>query len=114
MLNYEKLAREFADRGYLMIDEFFSLEKIGEIERQLQQFIQRIDPATSAGLVIYEPNTDGKIRNLFEMEKLDEYFANLARSPELNKLAATIFDDEPVLVGVELFGKPARVGSEVP
>lgn len=114
MLNYDKLAQEFDDRGYLIIDEFFPPEKIAEIEQRLQQFIQRIDPVQSAGRVIYEPNTEGKIRNLFEMEKQDDYFADLAKAPELNKLAATIFDDEPLLIGVELFGKPARVGSEVP
>src|SRR5262245_49331116 len=108
MLNYAELAREFADRGYLIIGEFFSSAKIADIEQRLQQYIKRIDPADSAGLVIYEPNTDGKIRNLFEMENQDQYFADLARTPELNQLAATIFDDEPILIGVELFGKPAR------
>ena len=114
MLNYEALAREFDDRGYLIIDEFFPPAKIAEIEWQLQRFIAEIDPAKAPGVVLYEPNTDGKIRNLFEMEKHDAYFAELAKSPEVVNLAATIFDDDPLLLGVELFGKPARVGTEVP
>lgn len=114
MLAYSELAQEFNERGYLIIEKFFSPEKIAEIDRELQRFIRQIDPAQSAGRVVYEPNTEGKIRNLFEMEKQDEYFSDLAAGPELITLAATIFDDEPVSMGVELFGKPARVGSEVP
>jgi ectoine hydroxylase-related dioxygenase (phytanoyl-CoA dioxygenase family) len=114
MLNYDELAREFDERGFLLIDEFFPPQKIAEIERELQRFIAEIDPANAPGVVLYEPNTDGKIRNLFEMEKHDAYFAELAKSSEVVNLAATIFNDEPLLVGVELFGKPARVGTEVP
>lgn len=95
MLKYAELAQEFDERGYLIIEEFFPLEKIAEIDRELQRFIRQLDPAQSAGRVVYEPNTDGKIRNLFEMEKQDEYFAQLAKAPELVKLASTIFDDEP-------------------
>jgi ectoine hydroxylase-related dioxygenase (phytanoyl-CoA dioxygenase family) len=114
MLNYDELAREFDERGFLLIDEFFSPQKVAEIERELQRFIAAIDPKQTPGVILYEPNTDGKVRNLFAMEKHDAYFAELAKSPAVGKLAATIFDDDPVLIGVELFGKPARVGTEVP
>jgi ectoine hydroxylase-related dioxygenase (phytanoyl-CoA dioxygenase family) len=48
------------------------------------------------------------------MEKYSEYFAALAQAPELLNLAEAVFNDEPVSMGVELFGKPARVGSVVP
>ena len=34
--------------------------------------------------------------------------------PQLIELARAIFVDEPRLLSVELFGKPAGVGSEVP
>jgi phytanoyl-CoA hydroxylase len=114
MLQYDELARVFDTRGYLIIDEFFPPVKILQIEQQLARFVREIDPAQSAGLVVYEPNTDGKIRNLFAMEKHDDYFAELAKAQELVNLAKTIFDDDPICLGVELFGKPARVGSEVP
>jgi phytanoyl-CoA hydroxylase len=114
MLDYDERAKEFRERGYLIIDELFPREKIAEIERELRRYIDGLDPARSAGLIVFEPNTDGKIRNLFAMEKQDEYFAKLAESPELVELAAAIFNDRPVLMAVELFGKPAQVGSEVP
>jgi phytanoyl-CoA hydroxylase len=113
-MDYDKLAAEFGHRGFLIVDEFFADDKIAEIERELKRYIDQIDPATSAGLVVYEPNTEGKIRNLFAIERQDPYFANLARSAELHELTAKIFDDQPVLMAVELFGKPAMVGSEVP
>jgi ectoine hydroxylase-related dioxygenase (phytanoyl-CoA dioxygenase family) len=114
MTKYDKLAKEFHQRGYLIIDELFPQEKIAEIERELGRYINQLDPAQSAGIVVYEPNTDGKIRNLFAMEKHDDYFAELTESPELLELTATIFDDCPVSMAVELFGKPALVGTEVP
>src|SRR4029079_19031079 len=114
MLNYDQLARDYDARGYLIIDDFFPPEKIAEIEQELARYIRQIDPAQSAGYVVYEPNTDGKIRNLFAMEKHDDLCADLEKAPDLVTLPATIFDDDAISMGVELFGKPARVGSEVP
>src|SRR3954471_3018532 len=103
-MNCDELAKEFHERGYLIVDEFLPSEKIVEIERELRRYIDQLDPTQSAGLVVYEPNTQGKIRNLFAMEKHDDYFATLAESPELIELATAIFKDRPILMAVELFG----------
>lgn len=113
-MKYDKRAQEFHERGLLIVDEFFPPQRIEEIERELRRFIEHIDPSQSAGRVVYEAGPEGEIRNLFAMEQQDEYFAELAKAPELVRLANSIFDDEPVSMGVELFGKPARVGSVVP
>ena len=113
-MNWSALAQEFHRHGFLMIEDFFSPSKIDEIESSLRRYIERIDSENSTGYVVYEPGAERKIRNLFEMERDDEYFAALARDPQLIELVSAIFDDQPISMGVELFGKPARVGSEVP
>jgi ectoine hydroxylase-related dioxygenase (phytanoyl-CoA dioxygenase family) len=113
-VDYVNLANEFHARGLLIIDEFWNPAKISEIERELHRYIAHLDPDRTDGHVVYEAGADRKIRNIFHLHQADEYFAALASAPELTRLARTIFEDEPVLMSVELFGKPARVGSEVP
>jgi ectoine hydroxylase-related dioxygenase (phytanoyl-CoA dioxygenase family) len=112
-MDYRKLSDEFHERGFLIREDFFAPEKVAEIEAALGQYIARIDEASEA-YVVYEPGPERKIRNIFEMEKFDPYFAQMALEPHLIELVKAIFNDEPISMGVELFGKPARVGSEVP
>jgi len=113
-VDYSTLARTFAEDGMLIVQSFFSPTQIEEIEDQLDRYISELEQTGADNSAIYEPGTERKLRNLFHMEKFSAYFFELAQAPELIKLARAIFDDEPVSMGVELFGKPARVGSEVP
>lgn len=109
------LAKQFHQRGLLILKEFFSPSKIAEIEQELRRYVTQLDPQKAPdGHVVYEPGANGKIRNLFHLHKADPFFASLAEAPQLVELSRAIFNDDPVLVNVELFGKPARVGSEVP
>jgi ectoine hydroxylase-related dioxygenase (phytanoyl-CoA dioxygenase family) len=110
----EQLAEQFHERGLLIIENFIDAAKTAEIERELQRYIAQIDPDNVAGHVVYEAGSQRKIRNIFHLHTADDYFAELATAPQFTELARAIFRDEPVLVSVELFGKPARVGSEVP
>jgi len=114
LMNYDRFSQEFNERGLLIINDFFSAGKIEEIERELRHYIGNLDHSQSDGRVMYEPGTERSIRNLFRMEQHSVYFAELADEPALVQLAASIFNDDPISMGVELFGKPARVGSEVP
>ena len=116
MMNYDQLAAEFTGAVFSLSTSFLRTTKSPRSRRELRANVNITKSilAKSAGIVVYEPNTKGKIRNLFAMERYDDYFANLAQAPEFLKLAARIFDDVPALMGVELFGKPAMVGSEVP
>lgn len=113
-MNPEKLAELFHDRGLLIIENFFNAAKTAEIEHELQRYIAQLDPENVAGHVVYETGPQQKIRNIFHLHTADDYFTELATLPQFSELARAIFRDEPVLVSVELFGKPARVGSEVP
>jgi ectoine hydroxylase-related dioxygenase (phytanoyl-CoA dioxygenase family) len=117
MPDYSELARQFTDKGFLVVEHFFTPAKISEIEAELAQYVEQLSETGAIQSAVYEPQQPGKqpqIRNLFHMEKYSEYFTALAKAPELLNLARAIFRDEPVSMGVELFGKPARVGSVVP
>src|SRR5690606_19266255 len=86
-----------------------------DIDNELQRHIQQLSPEdTASGYVVYEAACNRKIRNIFHLHKTNSYFAALAKSPQFIELGQAIFEDDPVLVSVELFAKPARVGSEVP
>lgn len=87
---------------------------IDDIDGQLDRYIGQMVQTGADKSAVYEPGSKRKLRNLFHMQQYSAYFAELARAPQLTELVQTIFDDQPVLMGVELFGKPARVGSEVP
>lgn len=113
-MDFSALAQSYYQRGFLIVEDFFDSRKIGEIERELQRYIGQIDPEKVKGHVVYEAGADRKIRNIFHLHEADPYFASLAESPQFVELGRAIFEDEPVLISVELFGKPARVGSEVP
>jgi ectoine hydroxylase-related dioxygenase (phytanoyl-CoA dioxygenase family) len=112
--NLTERAKEFAERGLLIIEDFFDTEKIDEIDSELQRFISEIDPEEMKGRIVYEANGDRKIRNIFHLNETSDYFAELARATQFSDLCRAIFDDEPVPLSVELFAKPAHVGSEVP
>ncbi len=113
-MDFRKLADEFHERGVLIVEKLFDGIRLDEIELELARYIGQLDPIEANGRVVYESGPEQKIRNIFDLNQDNEYFASLANTPELINLVRTIFDDEPVLLSVELFGKPARVGSEVP
>ena len=116
-IEYSKLARRFAETGLLIVDQFFAPSKINEIDEQVGKYAGQLTETGADKSAVYEPQQPGaepRLRNLIHMEQYSDYFAELARAAELVDLARSIFDAEPVSMGVELFGKPARVGSVVP
>ena len=112
--NYPELARHFHTDGILIVTQLFSPEKMDEIESQLARYVDDFEQTGAIQSAVFEPGTGKKLRNLFHMQQYDPYFAELAQETELVDLARAIFDDHPISMGVELFGKPSRVGSEVP
>lgn len=114
ILNCDAFAQDFRKHGFLLIDGFFNATKVSEMESELQKYIRGMAPAEIDGRVVYESGPGQRIRNVFHLHHDSEYFNNLGRTPELWQLVQTIFSDEPILMTVELFGKPALVGSEVP
>jgi len=108
----------FDQDGFLRVESFFSEGKLMELERELKQYHENIVPSLPAGDIVYETNpATGQrtgVRNLWRMDKYSPYFDEFAHQPHVLELVRTLVNGEPVLMAVELFAKPARVGSAVP
>ena len=99
--------------GCIRVRSFFDAASLRDVRQNLDRYMRGIAPALPDGDRTFE--ADGRtVRNLWRMEQHDPYFAELARKPEVLDLVAKLVHGEPVLMGIETFNKPARVGSGVP
>jgi len=114
----EILKREFEADGFIKIEPLFSEDRMVAIASELDRYIAEVVPSVPPGDIVYEAGTadDGRraLRNLWRMEQHSRFFAQLAQDPALLQVVKELVRGEPVSCGVELFAKPARVGSMVP
>ncbi|MFN7920241.1 MAG: phytanoyl-CoA dioxygenase family protein [Bryobacteraceae bacterium] len=104
--------------GFLEIRGLLDAAELAALEAELDRYFREIAPGLPAGDIVWEkePMPDGsrRVRNLWRMEQYSPFFASLAQNPRLLALAGKLVNGDPVSMGVELFAKPARVGSAVP
>lgn len=109
----DQIINAYRQQGVVCIRGLFDAAAMQEINAALTRYYENVVPGLPENDVVFE--ADGKsIRNLWRMEHHDEFFDALARRPALLSLVAKLVNGEPVLVGVETFNKPARVGSGIP
>lgn len=102
----------YENDGFLHVPRLLDAGELHALELALQRYAELI-PTLAAADIVREPGSLA-IRNLWRMEQYSGFFADLAQRPKLLKLVAPLVKGEPVSMGVELFAKPARVGSAVP
>ncbi len=108
-----RLAQAYAQDGVIRLRGLYSPEEVGRIRGELDRYIREVAPGLPEADVVYE--ADGvSARNLWRMEQHDPFFRQLAESPRLQAFLAELLHGRPVLMGVETFNKPAKVGSGVP
>jgi ectoine hydroxylase-related dioxygenase (phytanoyl-CoA dioxygenase family) len=113
MIDQDKIVREFNEKGVVRIREFFPKAEVEEIRDEIARFIR--EDLDSRPPEASTREADGKtVRNLWHLEQHCEYFKDMAYRPEIQNLISELVNGEPVLLGVETFNKPARVGSAVP
>jgi ectoine hydroxylase-related dioxygenase (phytanoyl-CoA dioxygenase family) len=113
MFDTEEIVREYNDKGVVRIREFLRPAEVAAIRQEIDRFIREdLDskpPQTSTR------EADGKtVRNLWHLEEHCAYFQELAGRADIRSLVAELVNGEPVLMAVETFNKPARIGSGVP
>ena len=107
------LLADYERDGCIRVRTLLDATLLQEARRRLDHYMREIAPTLPAGDRTFE--ADGvTVRNLWRMEQHDRYFAEFARRPAVIELVAKLVHGEPVLMGVETFNKPARVGSGVP
>lgn len=117
-MDIEACKRRYWEDGYLKVERLVSERQLAELESELARYAQILVPRLPAADIVCErePAEGGRraIRNLWRMEQHSPYFAALGRSPALTELAGPLVNGTPVLMAVELFAKPPKVGSAVP
>lgn len=112
-MDVEALSARYASDGVIKVERLFTPGEIEEVRAQLQRYATEITPGLPPNDVVFE--ADGvSVRNCWRMEHHDPWFAELAKKDSILALVAKLVKGEPVLMAVESFNKPARVGSAVP
>ena len=112
-MDTEKSAADYERDGHVRLRGFISRERIAEIEAQLELYVRDVLPTLPPEDFVME--RDGRaIRNLWRLERHDDYFLQMSRETFMVDLVSVLVHGEPVLMHAETFNKPARVGSAVP
>ena len=107
------LSKQYARDGVVKVDGLFTAAEIEAIRAQLKRYAAEVVPGLPSNDVVFE--ADGaSVRNCWRMEVHDPWFADLAKNVTIRAMVAELVKGEPVLMAVESFNKPARVGSAVP
>ncbi len=112
-MNLEALSTQYAADGVVKVEGLFSAAEIEEIREHLARYTDEIVPSLQPNDVVFE--ADGvSVRNLWRMHVHDPWFEGLAGKESIVAMVRDFVKGEPVLMAVESFNKPAKVGSGVP
>ena len=118
LLDLQDIVRRYRADGFVKIEPFLDEARLAEIEIRLAAYVRDIAPALPPTDVVYErdslPGGTPAVRNFWRMEQHEPYFAALAEDPAILRLIEPLVNSRPLVSGVELFAKPALVGSIVP
>src|SRR6185436_19008419 len=109
-MHTKELSADYERDGCIRVRGFFDADTLAIVRRELARYVRDIAPGLPAGDRTFE--ADGKaVRNLWRMDRHDPFFDTLAKREEVLALVRELVHGEPVLMAVETFNKPARVGS---
>ena len=110
--------RAYDADGFLRLPGLFPPDRLAEIEANLADYLKTVVPSLPSRDVVFESSSpagaEPAIRNLWRLERYSSYFEELTRAPELWSRMACMVNGEPIVWAVEVFAKPALVGSAVP
>ena len=109
------IARQFHEDGFAIIRGLFSRAELADLERQLDDYVQRLVPTLGPGWVYYEDSPAREIKALHNLDQHSEYFRQVRADGRLLEIVKTIFPDGEVIPGgTSFFAKLAQVGSDTP
>ncbi|WP_395745707.1 phytanoyl-CoA dioxygenase family protein [Prosthecobacter sp.] len=111
--NPAQLLANYERDGVVLIRQFLSDDEVAEVRAELERYIRDDLAALPPDARTLEKD-EKTVRNLWRLEKYNEWFRQLGERADIRALVAPLVHGEPVLVGVETFNKPARIGSGVP
>ncbi|MDP1586648.1 MAG: phytanoyl-CoA dioxygenase family protein [Prosthecobacter sp.] len=99
--------------GVVLVRSFLSTDEVAAVRAELGRYIRDDLAAQPVDARTFEKD-EKTVRNLWRLEKYNPWFLALGERENIKALIAPLVHGEPVLVGVETFNKPARIGSGVP
>lgn len=110
---HRALRADYERDGVARIRGFLSTEEVAAVRGELERYVREDLPSKPVDARTLEAD-EKTVRNLWRLEEHDPWFRAFGERPELLDLIGPLVKGEPVLVGVETFNKPARIGSGVP
>ena len=108
-----QLLADYEHDGVVRIPHFLSADEVAAVRAELDRYIRDDLAAQPVDARTFE-NDEKTVRNLWRLEKYNAWFRELGEREDIKALIAPLVHGEPLLVGVETFNKPARIGSGVP
>ena len=112
-IHHEEIKSDYDRDGVVRIRGFLSLEEVASVRAELDRYVRDDLPSKPLDARTLEAD-ESTIRNLSRLEEHSPWFRRFGERPDLLALVGPLVNGEPVLVGVETFNKPARIGSGVP
>lgn len=112
-MELDTVAASYERDGCTRIAQMLKPDDLRQVRAAIDRYIRAVLPGIGPGDRILE--ADGKsVRNLWRMESHDPFFKSLAQRGDILDLVGRLVHGQPVLMAVETFNKPAKVGSGVP
>jgi len=113
MSDSSRLTQDYERDGVVLIRQFLSADEVAEVRREIDRYIREDLAAKTADARTME--ADGRtVRNLWRLEQHDAKLRALGERADICAFIAPLVRGEPLLMAVETFNKPARIGSGVP
>lgn len=112
-IDYRQLLQDYERDGVVLVRQFLSPAQVADVRAELERYIREDLASKPADAATRE--ADGTtVRNLWRLEQHNPKLRALAEQPAVHALANVLVHGDGLLVGVETFNKPARIGSGVP
>ncbi|MFZ4765319.1 MAG: phytanoyl-CoA dioxygenase family protein [Roseimicrobium sp.] len=112
-MSHTELLTHYEREGVLLVPQFLSADEVATVRAELDRYIRDDLAAQPVDARTLEKD-EKTVRNLWRLEKYNPWFLALGERADIKALIAPLVHGEPLLVGVETFNKPARIGSGVP
>ncbi len=107
------LLSDYDRDGFICTRSFLSPADVKQVRKELDRYVRDVLPGVPEADRVFE--ADGRsVRNLWRLEVHDLFFKTLAARKDIFETVRQLVHGDPVLVGVETFNKPAKIGSGVP
>ena len=104
---------EYERDGVVLLRKFLDADEVAAVRTELERYIRDDLPSQPPSARTFEAD-ETTVRNLWRLEEHNAWFRSLGEREEIRSVVAPLVHGDPVLVGVETFNKPARIGSGVP